>query len=80
MTRKQPPKLAVVGAAPVHPVPLPPDDFDAIATELWSTVLGNYEFDDPGSIEVLAQACRARSRAARCAEAIARDGEVIRLI
>jgi hypothetical protein len=38
----------------------------------------DYEFSDPGSIEVLAQACASLDRAELCAEEIARDGQMLR--
>jgi hypothetical protein len=46
---------------------------------LWIEVTAIFEFDDPGSYEVLAQACAARSRAERCRAIIDEQGEMVRL-
>jgi hypothetical protein len=39
--------------------------------------VGNYEFSDPGSIEILFQACAAADRAEACRRIIDADGEVL---
>ena len=45
---------------------------------LLRAVVANYEFADPGSIEILYQACAASDRAERCRAIIDADGEMIR--
>jgi hypothetical protein len=70
------PKLTVV-KEPAFTGPQPPAHLDAIGRQLWESVVSAYTFDDPGSFEILYQACCARSRAAKCAERIDQDGEMI---
>jgi hypothetical protein len=79
MARKPGPKLSVIQAQPVPPSVPPPAHLDAVGAALWVEVCSVFEFADPGSYEVLAQACAARSRAARCAAQIDADGEMIRV-
>ena len=55
----------------------PPSALDAVGRALWSEVTRLYAFDDPGSIEVLFQACACRSRAERCRKLIDQQGEMI---
>jgi hypothetical protein len=47
--------------------------------DLWSRVHRDYEVDDANGLEALYQVCVAADRAAEFAEAIARDGAVIRV-
>jgi len=60
MARKPGPNLKVIAAQPVAPSPPPPDHLDAVGAALWIEVCSVFEFNDPGSYEVLAQACAAR--------------------
>jgi hypothetical protein len=78
MPKSTKPTLSLIRAEPASSAPPPPAYLDETGAHLWREVTAVYEFDDPGSYEVLAQACAARSRAARCAAQIDRDGEVIR--
>jgi hypothetical protein len=78
MPRAPNPQLAVIDTAPTSSAPLPPAHLDDVGRELWLSITSSYEFADLGSYEVLAQACAARQRAARCAALIDRDGEMIR--
>ena len=76
MLKRTTPNLRVIPAAPGdHPEP--PGDLDAVGRTLWSEVTRQYAFDDPGSIEVLFQACLCRSRAERCRKLIDQQGEMI---
>jgi hypothetical protein len=45
---------------------------------LWAAIQAEFGIADAGGIELLAQACAALDRAEALAEAIARDGEVVR--
>ena len=72
------PRLSVVapGTAPEHPDP--PGKLGETGLALWRSVVENYAFGDPGSIEILFQACRSADRAEACREIIDTDGEMIR--
>jgi hypothetical protein len=79
MPRKAPaPKLAVVGKSPEPTHPQPPSKLGATGLALWRGVVTNYAFDDPGSIEILHQACQAADRAEACRRIIDEDGEALR--
>jgi hypothetical protein len=79
MARKPPaPKLTVVAPAPAPEHPQPPRELDATGRALWDAVVRDYEFADPGSTEVLYQACAAVERAERCRRIIDEDGEVVK--
>jgi hypothetical protein len=81
MTRRPPasaPRLAVVEPRPVGDRPEPPRALGEHGLRLWRAVVQDYAFDDPGSIEILAQACAGLDRAELCAAEIARDGQMIR--
>jgi phage terminase small subunit len=77
MPRSSKPKLAIVGSQPASAGPPPPAHLGAIGADLWRDVVRAYEFEDRASYETLAQACAAADRAARCAEQIDKDGEMI---
>jgi hypothetical protein len=55
----------------------PPGPLDAFGKALWTRVVTQYAFDDPGSVEVLFQACSCRSRAEKCRKLINRTGEML---
>ena len=55
----------------------PPADLQRTGRDLWGTVTHEYEFNDSGSLILLAEACRAIDRAEQCAKVIARDGPLI---
>ena len=71
----QKPPLTVVD--PNASVPSPPRKLGRHGTELWRTVMAEYSIEDPGGIELLAQACGALDRIEALAERIDADGEVI---
>jgi len=56
----------------------PPGVLGAAGLSLWRDIVGNYEFSDRASYQVLFEACAASDRAASLREAIDKDGEVIR--
>jgi hypothetical protein len=72
------PKLAVINAAPAPEHPAPPGKLGETGMALWRAVTTNYAFDDPGSVQVLFQACAATERAEKCRAIIDEDGEVLR--
>jgi phage terminase small subunit len=78
MPRKTPPQLAVVRPQPANAGQPPPMHLGEVGANLWRDVVAAYEFSDRASYETLAQACAAADRAARCAEQIDKDGEMIR--
>jgi hypothetical protein len=79
MPKRTPPNLEVVPMPPTaHTLP-PPPHLDETGAALWREVTSVFEFDDPASYEVLAQACAARSRAERCRLLIDEQGEMLRL-
>ncbi len=72
------PNLAVIHSEPAGNRPEPPRQLDVHGWKLWDSVVRDYEFSDPGSIEVLAQCCAALDRAEACAAQIAKDGQMIK--
>jgi hypothetical protein len=79
MPRKAPgPKLALINAAPPPVHPDPPGKLGETGMTLWRAVTTNYAFDDPGSVEILFQACAAAERAATCRRIVDQDGGLIR--
>jgi hypothetical protein len=70
------PKLTVVTGDP--PSVKPPRKLGKHGTNLWHSIMGEYEIADAGGIEMLASACQSLDRAERCRETIDRDGELIR--
>jgi phage terminase small subunit len=64
---------------PTPPDPnAPPRQLGENGLSLWRTVTSEYQIEDAGGIEMLAQACVALDRAEELAEHIRRDGLVIR--
>ena len=57
--------------------PPPPRALGRHGMALWQTVQGEYSIEDPGGIELLAQACAAVDRLEALAERINADGEII---
>jgi hypothetical protein len=55
----------------------PPPHLAGAGRDLWARITALYAFDDPGSYEVLSQACFATTRADRCRAIIDDDGEMI---
>jgi len=56
----------------------PPRPLRTHGTRLWDAVMAEYRIEDRGGIEILAQCCASLDRAESLAEAIARDGDVVR--
>jgi hypothetical protein len=54
-----------------------PRDLGEVGQALWGRVMAEYQIVDSGGLELLAQACRAADRAARCQKAINLDGELV---
>ena len=82
MPRKSPapkPSLAVVESLSARDQVVAPKGLGEHGLKLWREVTSIYAFDDPGSLVVLEQACRALDRAERCAAEITEAGEMIRL-
>jgi hypothetical protein len=73
-----PPNLALVGGRPAGEPQAPPQHLAGVGLELWRSISSEYSFDDPGSYQVLAEACFCASRADRCRAIIDRDGELLR--
>ena len=71
------PKLTVVGKATIPDHPKPPCGLSEVGMALWRQVTTNYAFDDPGSIEILFQACASADRAETCRRIIDQQGELL---
>jgi hypothetical protein len=81
MAKKPPPNLTLIG--PEQPEPRrnplePPAQLKETGAALWGHVLRDFVVDDAHGLETLFQVCVASDRAQECAEAIARDGAVIK--
>ena len=72
------PKLSVVAPVPAPEHPAPPGKLGETGLALWRSVVESYEFSDPGSTQILYQACRSADRAEACREIIDTDGELMR--
>ena len=72
------PKLSVVAPVPAPEHPAPPGKLGETGLALWRSVVESYEFSDPGSTQILFQACRSADRAEACREIIDTDGELVR--
>jgi hypothetical protein len=73
MPRKPPLTIVESNATGIQP----PRPLGAHGMKLWQRVLAEYQIDDVGGIELLAQACQSLDRAEALAARIAQDGEVI---
>jgi Phage terminase, small subunit len=73
--KSEAPSLTIVD--PTTTGPSPPRKLGAHGLSLWHAVQGEYHIDDPGGIEMLAQACTAIDRAEELAEQITRDGAIV---
>jgi hypothetical protein len=78
MARKAGAHLSVIPAAPAPDHAAPPRPLGEHGMALWREVTSSYQFDDPASVETLAQACGALDRAEACREAIDTDGVTVR--
>jgi hypothetical protein len=70
------PPLTVVGPRGIGDQP--PRQLGSHGIALWRTVLAEYQIDDVGGREMLAQACVGLDRAEGLAAEITADGEIIR--
>ena len=57
------PKLSVVAPVPAPEQPAPPGKLGETGLALWRSIVESYEFSDPGSTQILFQACRSADRA-----------------
>ena len=69
------PPLTVVD--PNLSLPIPPRSSGGMASDCGENVQAEYSIEDPGGLELLAQACAGIDRAEALAERINADGEVI---
>jgi hypothetical protein len=76
-TRKNPPKLAVVGAL-APPADRPPHKLGKPGQKLWDAICSEYVFDDAAGKETLYHICAAADLVEPCAEQVRRDGAVVR--
>jgi hypothetical protein len=78
MARKHTARLAVVAMPTDGARPEPPRPLGEHGMKLWTSIVRDYEFSDPGSIETLCEACQALDRAEELAAQIATDGVIVR--
>jgi hypothetical protein len=69
------PPLTVVDLAASGPAP--PRKLGQHGLDLWLSVMAEYQIEDRGGIELLAQACGALDRIEALAERISADGEIV---
>jgi len=74
---KEPPVALVSSVAATESQP--PRGIGPDGQSLWQRVMAEYQIEDCGGIEMLAQACQALDRAEALRREIERDGEVLRL-
>jgi hypothetical protein len=74
---KTPDKPALTIVDPATIGPLPPRQLGRHGSELWRTVMADYQIEDRGGIELLTQAAQAVDRLEALAERINQDGEII---
>ena len=75
---KPAPRLTVIPAGPGAGAPPPPPHLDAVGAALWRRVTADYEFSDPASYQILADACTACQRAEQLRKQIDADGVMLR--
>lgn len=73
-SKKPPLKLVARADDPTEP----PRNLGQHGLNLWRTIMTEYEIDDSGGREMLAQACVALDRAEECAADVDRDGVTVR--
>lgn len=61
----------------LQPGPIPPRPLGPDGMSLWTRITESYSFTDPGSLELLAQACQSLDRAEALAAEVVRSGVVI---
>jgi len=72
---EKPPTLTLVD--PTITRIAPPAKLREPGRKLWQTIMSEYDFQDAGGLEVLAQICAAQDRVEALREAIDRDGETV---
>jgi hypothetical protein len=70
------PPLTLVGSIPTHVAP--PATLGEPGRRLWQTIMNEYDIQDAGGLEVLAQICAIQDRVENLKTAIDRDGETIK--
>jgi hypothetical protein len=75
MAKKPPLKLVTASSGTG---PQPPRSLGQPGRNLWNSVMAEYDIQDSGGLELLAQACAGLDRAEALRTEIDRDGEVIR--
>src|SRR3954470_17558324 len=68
--------LSVVSTPP-DPVSTPPRPLGEAGRALWDRIMGEYQVEDSGGIELLLLACEATDRAAELGQTIQRDGPIV---
>jgi hypothetical protein len=79
MPRKPSATLKLIPSHPAAPSVPPPAGLDEYGAALWTEVTSVFEWDDPSSYRVLAQAAFAAQRAERCRRLIDEQGEMLRV-
>ena len=70
-------KFTLVDTSPIPDEAAIPDGLGPHGTSLWRRVMAEYNIDDVGSLELLAQVCAAADMVSRCRAHIDRDGEIV---
>jgi P27 family predicted phage terminase small subunit len=71
------PRLTVIGPSATTGDG-PPTTLGKAGTNLWRSVMAEYQIVDSGGLSMLEQACAARDRISECAAIIAAEGAVVR--
>src|SRR5262245_28106692 len=79
MAKKPKPSLKLVGSEQDTTWAEPTRNLGKHGRKLWDSVMKEYQVEDAGGVEMLAQACQALDRAESLREEINRDGAVIRV-
>ena len=79
MAKKPKPPLKLIGSEGASNWAEPPRNIGPHGRRLWDQVMREYDIQDAGGLEMLAQACQALDRAEALREEIDRDGAVIRV-
>ena len=77
MVEKTPLSVVPTGMPPAATASPPPATLGEAGADLWRRVMAEYQIDDVGGREMLAQACAACDRATGLAALIERDGAVL---
>jgi hypothetical protein len=79
MPKKPKPPLTLVGSQAGATGVQPARDLAVNGRKLWDQVMAEYDIQDAGGLEMLAQACQALDRGEKLREEIDHDGAVIRV-